>query len=195
MKGGVFVKLLSKIKMGAKMKKGFVILFVVGLCLCQGMSFADQFATDVPIRSEIISKKILPATKNTAKKLQLNLGDPIFFMRRLRIAYEQPIMVCDSRVPANKFPNIDTVDLIDNSLYKTLEGIYNCPVISSEREAVAEEAIDYEIINHLGVSPFSSILKLSGLSFTLGDIPVDIIETYLHPCVSINNKIIASNKE
>ena len=37
--------------------------------LTEGLSFADQFTPDVPIRSEILWKKIIPATEKTAKNL------------------------------------------------------------------------------------------------------------------------------
>jgi len=159
--------------------------------LTEGLSFADQFTPDVPIRSEILWKKIIPATEKTAKKIRVDVGHPIYYMRRLRIAFDQPIMVCDSKISSERFPDIANIELVQFSLYKTLGSIYNCPILTSERDVVAEEAVDYDIIKHLGIQPFSSLLKLSGVSFTRDEDPVDYLETYLHPCVSINNKIDA----
>jgi len=159
--------------------------------LTEGLSFADQFTPDVPIRSEILWKKIIPATEKTAKKLGVDVGHPIFYMRRLRFAYDQPVMVCESKISSDRFPDIANIELVQNSLYKTLKSIYNCPILSSDRDVVAEEAVDFGIISHLGIQPFSSLLKLSGVSYTHKDDPIDYLETYLHPCVSINNKINA----
>ncbi len=156
--------------------------------LTDGLSFADQFAPSVPIRSEILQKRIVPATKKTANNLRLEVGQPIFYMRRLRFAYDQPIMVCDSKISAERFPGIANLDLVQFSLYKTLRSIYNCPIINSDRNLVAEEAVDYDIIEHLGIPPLSSLLKLSGVSYTHNEDPIDYMETYLHPCVSIINK-------
>ena len=159
--------------------------------LTEGLSFADQFTSDVPIRSEILWKKIIPATEKIAKNLKVDVGHPIFYMRRLRFAYEQPVMVCESKISSDRFPDIANVELVQNSLYKTLKVIYNCPILSSDRDVVAEEAVDFDIITHLGIQPFSSLLKLSGVSYTHEDDAVDFLETYLHPCVSISNKINA----
>jgi GntR family transcriptional regulator len=157
--------------------------------LTEGLSFADQFTPDVPLHSEILSKKIIPATEKAAKKLKIEVGQPIFYMRRLRFAYDQPIMVCDSKISSERFPGIEDVSLVQESLYKTLGSMYDCPILTSERDVVAEEAVDFEIIKHLGIPPFSSLLKLSGVSFTHDETPIDFLETFLHPCVSISNKI------
>jgi DNA-binding GntR family transcriptional regulator len=66
--------------------------------LTSGMSFSDQFTEDVPIKSEIIWVDTAPATMRTAKKLHLQEGESITHLRRLRYAFEKPIMVCDSRI-------------------------------------------------------------------------------------------------
>jgi GntR family transcriptional regulator len=157
--------------------------------LTEGFSFADQFPPDVPIRSEIIWKKSVPAVGKVAKMLHLEEGEPVFSMRRLRFACEQPIMVCDSMLPENKFPNIATEEFLQDSLYKTLEVKYKSLVISSDRYAMAVEVIEPEIIKLLNVPPFSSILRMTGVSYTYDDTPVDYLQTFLQPGVSLMNHI------
>lgn len=157
--------------------------------LTEGMSFADQFPPDTPIKSQTIWKKSVPATGKVAKTLRLQEGEPIIHMRRLRYVCDQPIMVCDSRLSEARFPELDDSDFIQNSLYKTLEARYNCPIISSERQAIAEEVIDPEIISLLGVHPFTSILVMTGVSYTYDDDPIDFLQTYLQPGVSLRNTI------
>jgi GntR family transcriptional regulator len=159
--------------------------------LTEGMSFADQFPKDVPLRSQIIWTKIIPATGKVAKGLHLQEGAPIIHMRRLRFACDQPIMVCDSKLPQSRFPDIVDGDLIQDSLYKTLAIRYKCPIVSSERQAMAMEVIDPEIVKLLGVHPFSSILVMVGVSFSFNDDPIDYLETYLQPGVSLKNKVYA----
>jgi len=157
--------------------------------LTEGMSFADQFPQDVPLRSQTIWTKIIPATGKVARGLRLQEGDPIIHMRRLRFACDQPIMVCDSKLPQVRFPDIVNGDLVQDSLYKTLAVRHNCPIISSERQAMAVEVIDPEIVKLLGVHPFSSILIMVGISFSYNDDPIDYLETYLQPGVSLKNKV------
>jgi GntR family transcriptional regulator len=157
--------------------------------LSAGMSFADQFPPDVPIRSENIWVKQVQATAKQAKILNLKEGDSIVYMRRLRYAFDQPIMVCDSQLSEAKFPGFDASDLVRNSLYATLDERYNCPVIRSDRLAEAVEAVDPEVVNLLGVHPFTSILMITGVSYTNDDEPIDFLRTYLQPGVSLKSTI------
>jgi len=157
--------------------------------LTGGMSFADQFPPDVPIRSEIIWMKSVPATFRVAKILQLQEEDPVIHMRRLRYAFDQPIMVCDSHFSEARFPGITEDDFVQDSLYKTMKERFNCPIVSSERQATAVEAVDPEVVRLLGVPPFSSILMITGVSFNVSDEPIDFLHTYLQPGVSLRNRI------
>ncbi|TET96921.1 MAG: GntR family transcriptional regulator, partial [Anaerolineales bacterium] len=157
--------------------------------LSAGMSFADQFTPDVPIRSENIWVKKVPATAKQAKMLDLKEGDGIINMRRLRYAFDQPIMVCDSLLPEAKFPGIEHGDLVRDSLYATLKERHNCTVVRSERFAEAVEAVDPDVVQLLRVHPFTSILMITGVSYTFNDEPIDFLRTYLRPGVSLKSTI------
>jgi GntR family transcriptional regulator len=157
--------------------------------MTEGMSFADQFSTHVPLRSRIIWTRILPATSRVANSLNLQEGEPVFHIRRLRFAYDQPVLVCDSKLSAARFPKITERDFVEDSLYKTLAEHYNCPIVRSDREAMAVEVIDPEIVTLLGVQPLSSILFMTGVSYTLDDDPIDFLETYIAPGVSLKSRV------
>jgi GntR family transcriptional regulator len=158
--------------------------------LSDGLSFSDQFPPDVPLESRVIWIKTVPATARVAKALQLDEGAPILHMRRLRFAYGRPIMVCDSRVSKDRFPDLFEQDFVQDSLYQTLAARYNCPIVCSERRAEAVEAIDPEVVKLLSIRPFSSIMKMVGVSCTYEDDPVDYLETYLQHGVSLRSKVI-----
>ena len=157
--------------------------------LSAGMSFADQFPPDVPIRSENIWVKKTPATAQQAKMLGITAGDSIIHMRRLRYAFDQPIMVCDSQLFEGRFPDLDPGNLVRDSLYATLREQFNCPIERSERFAEAVEAVDPDVVKLLGVHPFTSILMITGVSYTSHDEPVDFFRTYLQPGVSLKSTI------
>jgi len=157
--------------------------------LTEGMSFADQFPPEMPIKSQTIFIKNIPASAKLSKLLRLVEGDAIIYMRRLRFVCDQPILVCDSYLSEARFPGLADIDFTQNGLYKTLEYHYHCPIISSERQAMAVEAIDDDIISLLGLHPFSSIFMMTGVTYTYDDDPVDYLQTYLQPGVSLKNKI------
>jgi len=163
--------------------------FVEFTFLGQSLSFADQFAEDVPIKNRVIWVKTAPATSLVAEQLELEEGQPTVHIRRLRYVYNRPLMICDSQLPAEKFPGIERCDFVEDSLYKTLAARYNCPVTSSERYAVAIEAIEPEVIELLEVAPFSSILTISGVSYTQEHEPVDYLRTFLRQGVVLKTVV------
>lgn len=157
--------------------------------LSEGLSFIDQFPPGVPVRSQIIWTKTIPATAKIAKVLRLTEGAPVLQMRRLRFAYDRPIMVCDSRISQERFPNLLDGEFVDGSLYRTLAARFGCPVICSERHAEAVEATDPEIVRLLGIRPFSGILRLLGVSCTYDNDPVDYLETHLQRSVNLSSRV------
>jgi GntR family transcriptional regulator len=163
--------------------------FVTLTFLAEGLSFADQFPSDVPIKSKIIWCRTVPATPKVAKALAIEEGAPTVSMRRLRYAYDHPIMVCESQLAEEKFPGIKECNFIQDGLYKTLEMKYNCPIVSSDRYAYSGEVIDQEIMKLLNVQPFSSILIITGISYTTNDEPVDYLKTYLCQGVVLKSKV------
>jgi GntR family transcriptional regulator len=153
--------------------------FIEFTFLGQSLSFADQFASDVPIKSKVIWVKTVPASKQAAEFLNLNEGEETVYMRRLRFVYNRPLMVCDSQLPAARFPGIENCEFVEESLYKTFAARYGSPVVRSERFASAIEATEPEVLQLLEIQPFSSILAISGVSYTVDDTPVDYLSTYL----------------
>jgi GntR family transcriptional regulator len=152
--------------------------FVEFTFLGHGVSLADQFAEGVCIKNQVIWVKTVPANARVAEQLRLQEGEPTVYMRRLRHVDERPLMICDSQLPAEKFPGIEHCDFVEDSLYKTLAVRYQCPVISSERYTVAIEAIEPEIVELLEVAPFSSILTIKGVSYTRSNVPVDCLRIF-----------------
>jgi len=157
--------------------------------LTAGMSFADQFLPDVPIRSENIWVEKAPANAKQAQMLNLREGDVIVHMRRLRYAFDQPIMVCDSQLSEARFPDIELGDLVRDSLYATLSERHNCTIMRSERCAEAVQAVDPDVVKLLGVHPFESILMITGVSYNGDNEPIDFFRTYLQPGVGLRSTI------
>ncbi len=147
--------------------------------LFDSLSFAEQFPPDVPIRSEIIWTRAAPATRRVAKALNLDPGAPTTLMRRLRFVYDRPLMVCDSQLSGERFPDITKRKFIQDSLYATLAERYSCPILYSERYAVAYEVTEQEVAKLLEIQPFSPVLMITGVSFTHNHRPVDYLRTFL----------------
>lgn len=147
--------------------------------LFDSLSFAEQFPPDVPVRSELIWSKTIPATRNVARALNLEPEAATILIRRLRFVHDRPLMVCDSQLSAERFPDITKRKFIRDSLYATLAERYTCPILYSERHAVACEVTEQEVAELLGIHPFSPVLMITGVSFTRDHRPVDYLRTFL----------------
>ena len=157
--------------------------------LTDSLSFAEQFPPEVPIRSAMIWSKIVPATKKIAKDLDLEPGAPTILMRRLRFVYDRPLMVCDSQLSAERFPDIAEREFIRDSLYATLAEAYNCPIVSSDRYCTAADVTEQEIAELLEIDPFSPALRIFGISRTEKNRPVDYFRTFLSAGVVLKTSV------
>ena len=98
-------------------------------------------------------------------------------------------MVCDSQLSAERFPDIGKRKFVRESLYATLEEMYDCPILYSDRYAIATEVTEHEITNLLKIQPFSAALMITGVSFTHDDRPVDYLTTFLRDGVMIKTRV------
>ena len=50
------------------------------------------------------------ADEEVAARLEIGVGERVLFVRRLRLADERPIFVCDSHLPVGRFPALKDAD-------------------------------------------------------------------------------------
>ncbi len=92
--------------------------------------------------SLVLDSKIIKASNIVAEVMKLPNQNPfVFYLRRLRCANNQPILVEESYIPALLCPNINDIDFSINSLYSTLRNKYG---LNIDR---AEESLESIIID------------------------------------------------
>lgn len=75
--------------------------------------------------SEVLDEGILPASPDVAHGLQLAAGAPVFRLRRLRLADEEPMGLQTAYISLRMVPGIEQVSFVDNSLYDVLASRYS----------------------------------------------------------------------
>ncbi|MCL2559098.1 MAG: GntR family transcriptional regulator [Turicibacter sp.] len=73
------------------------------------------------------------ATEEVAENLELNLGDPVFKLTRLRFAEDKPVVFVTSFIPYYLVPELDQIDFSSNSLYATFHAMGH-PIQSASRK-------------------------------------------------------------
>lgn len=69
--------------------------------------------------SELLERKIIPATSELAQKLQINIGDEVIYTQRKRMADGTPILLENNYFDKKHFESLLTADLT-GSLYQVL---------------------------------------------------------------------------
>jgi GntR family transcriptional regulator len=111
--------------------------YVVGLRIEQGPTELTSFSEEMQRRglrpaSRVLKLAEISATQKIAKELELDEGEPVFMIKRLRLADDDPMGIQTAYLPASLFPGLLEEDLT-GSLYRILEEKYGLiPAFATE---------------------------------------------------------------
>lgn len=127
--------------------------------------------------SKLLLAKIERASEEIAKDLNIEKGDQVFHLQRLRLADDSPMAFEDAYLPATRYPNLANFKLEENSLYDLLEKEYG--VKMSHAEEILEAVIfDKEMAKSLSVKPNSPALRVHRVVFSDANLAVESVNTY-----------------
>jgi GntR family transcriptional regulator len=66
----------------------------------------------------------IPATRFVSEELDVALGQDVYYVHRLRLANQEPMVIEHSYFPVALFPGLDKHDLETQSIYRILESVY-----------------------------------------------------------------------
>jgi DNA-binding GntR family transcriptional regulator len=159
--------------------------------LSNSLSFSDDIAKRGKHVTRFVRKAAVVASEDDAIALELEPGAPVQYIRRLHMVDERIVMVCDSKLSADRFPGLLETEFVRNSLYKTLEAKYDCPVHRAERCVEAAEILEEDVAELLGVPMFAPVLLMTGLAFDVELHTVEAMTAYVREGVMFKNLIVA----
>lgn len=122
--------------------------------------------------TRVLALEITEPDQLVQEKLMLNQNDPVVFLRRLRFADGQPLMIVNSFLPYARFPGFENFDFETISLHSAIEKNYPVKLHRALRsiEAIAcspEEAL------HLDIEPNTPVQYLETLVYATDGWPVE----------------------
>lgn len=99
---------------------------------------------------KVLEHVVHPADKKRQRRLNLGEGDKVFSLSRIYYADGEPINYTITHLPCKYFPNLETYDFSQASLYETLEKVYGVRISRAVRTVEAIIARD-EISEYLDV--------------------------------------------
>ena len=116
--------------------------FVSQRKITQQLIHLTGFTEDIRARGQRPGTKVLsatmhPADEETAGKLRINPGTPIFRLQRLRLADDEPLAIELSQISFKGCEGLLEDDLEHNSLYRLLEAKYGIALMEADQELEA----------------------------------------------------------
>jgi len=133
---------------------------------------AEMRALGLRPTSRILGAETIPASAEVALRLRVEVGSPVFSLRRLRLADGLPVAVEQVWLSRKQFSGLDQIDFAYSSLYQTLRERYGIRVsradeILEARTASRDEAALLEIPRR------SSVLVMSRTLWNVDGKPVE----------------------
>jgi GntR family transcriptional regulator len=98
-----------------------------------------------------------PAEAVVAHELRLPAAAPVYYVHRLRLLNQEPVLLERFAVPAARFPGLERFDLAERSLYEVMETEYGVYVSRARQSLEPVVATEYEA-DLLGVRPGAPLM-------------------------------------
>lgn len=128
----------------------------------------------------LLNRKESAADERDAARLDVGVGTPVMYVRRLRTADGHPIFVCDSHLPLERCPALRGADYSVNSLYKLFEEVVGKKIVRAAQWISAGNA-DKEVAELLELDIGAPVLTLERVTYVEGEEPVESVRAYFHP--------------
>lgn len=143
------------------------------------LSFAEEMERrGLDPATRLVTSRVEPAGEAVATALGVAVGAPVAYLERLRLASQQPMILEQARLPAQRFPQLLAHDLERHSLYDLLAQRYATRIVRA-RETVEPIMLRAREARLLGLAPRSLALLVSGVALAEDGTPVEVASSYV----------------
>jgi GntR family transcriptional regulator len=139
--------------------------------------FEEATARGARVHSDVRRLEIVPADEQVASSLEIERGESVVLIERLRYVDDEPWVLTVTQLPSILVPGLVNEDLRDKSLYTLLEDKYNISLRRASRSVEAAVAGD-RLARCLGIDRSAAVLVLRSIVRTTGDRPVELFVAY-----------------
>jgi GntR family transcriptional regulator len=156
--------------------------FVAHPTVQQGLTRLVSFTEDMRSRgfepgSRVLSAQLVPASEEMAGRLDVEPGEELARIERLRLADGEPMSIESSYLIHRVCPGILRHDYAANSLRQMLEQHYDVRIASASQAIRAVEATG-ELANLLSVRRGAALLFIERVSYSQYGLPVELLYLY-----------------
>lgn len=142
-------------------------------------SFTDDMQTrGLDPETRLVAARPESAGEAVAAALGLEIGSPILYLERLRIADGEPLLLEQVHLAAERFPGLLASDLEHNSLYDLLTERYGTRIVRA-REAIEPVLLRAREARLLGQPPGRPALLVEGIAYDPDGRPIEFSRSYV----------------
>jgi GntR family transcriptional regulator len=135
--------------------------------------FSDEMVSlGLKPSSRILELKSKFATEQVARDLDLEEGEKVFHLERLRLADDEPMAFEITCLPEKLCPELDEWDLTKNSLYQILVENYNLRMNHAAESLEAAAATKF-VAKQLGIKTGTPVLVVHRVVFSESNQPIE----------------------
>jgi len=134
--------------------------------------YEDVAARGLELHSQVKKIGVVPADDSQAAALQIEVGDPVVHIERLRFVSDEPWVFAVNDLPRWAVAGLEHEDLTDRSLYQVLEEECGVRLVHGRRVVEAAQA-GARLARMLGVRSSDPLLVLRSVSFGQHGRPVE----------------------
>jgi GntR family transcriptional regulator len=148
----------------------------------QGLSRIISFTEDMIQRglkpqTEVLSSGLIPAPENIAKILQIEPGEELAHLERLRLADGEPMSVEESYLVHRYCPGVLEQDYARNPLRVALEKKYGIRLVYA-RQSIRAISAPRSLAEKLSIQPNGAVLYIERVSFSEQGVPIEFLRLY-----------------
>ncbi len=122
--------------------------------------------------AKVITLEQRLAESAVAKELNLHVSTPVYFVHRVRLIKQEPVMLENFYLPVARFPGLERFDLAKRSVYEILETEYGVTISRARQSLEPTVATEYEA-GILKIKIGAPLMLEIRLAFDKDDRPVE----------------------
>jgi len=134
--------------------------------------YQDMVERGLKPGTKVLHQAVIPSSEKIARFLNIQSGDKVVDIQRLRYINDEPIQLVTTYIPFEICPNLASVDLTNCSLYEYLEKEYGIFITKGHRYIEAVLANEHEA-TLLGIERGAPLLMLDSVSFSEHGQPIE----------------------
>lgn len=145
------------------------------------ISFSEEMnSKGISHYSRILDQKLLSANPNIARKLGLNIGTAVYYLKRVRYVSDQPFLIDEHFIPHSLCPGIEEKYKENTSLYHLLKTEYQFNLHHGQIEFEPIAPPSQEVIDLLEVEFTTSLLYVERIVYSEKNVALDYFSATIH---------------